>query len=149
KRLDVRAPLLVWAQVANWSPEPIPSAVRTLSDLARFVAGAARTAGLGTSAALPFRVTAHADRIGMHIVNRQGREMRGMEDHEKIQVRVPVADADVELIGFWSDHHQGVFTHMGSNVHVHGRTTDGGHLGHVDDIEIRSGRLWLPAGGPG
>jgi alpha-acetolactate decarboxylase len=96
------------------------------------------------TAPFPFRVTAHCDQAAMHIVNRQGREVKGHEDHAKIQVPIPLTDADVELIGFWSDRQQMVLTHMGSNTHIHGRTADGKISGHVDDLRIRSGKLFLP-----
>jgi acetolactate decarboxylase len=81
----------------------------------------------------------------MHIENRQGREAKGHEGHEAIKVSMPLTHAQVELIGFWSDKHTGVFTHMGSNVHVHGRTTDNKLSGHVDSVKIGTGKLWLPA----
>jgi len=55
-------------------------------------------------------------------------------------------DADVELIGFWSDRHQGIFTHKGTHVHVHGRTGDGKLSGHVDGVTFVSGHLWLASG---
>jgi alpha-acetolactate decarboxylase len=146
KTFDVRAPLLVWVQVPKWSEVSIPSSVRSLSDLDRFAAQSAAKAGLDTTAPFPFRVTAHVEEISLHVVNRQGRIVHGMQDHEKIHVKFPVTNTEVELIGFWSDHHQGIFTHMGSNVHVHGRTTDGGLSGHVEELTMGSGRLWLPAG---
>jgi acetolactate decarboxylase len=68
------------------------------------------------------------------------------EAHEAIEVKIPLKNAMVELIGFWSGRRAGVFTHMGSNVHVHGRTTDNEVSGHVDSLRIESGELWLPAG---
>jgi acetolactate decarboxylase len=110
------------------------------------VAARARKAGLDMTAPIPFRVTALAQEIQMHIVNRQGRDAKGREAHEAIEVKFPLTHVMVELIGFWSDRHGGVFTHMGSNVHVHGRTTDNKVSGHVDSFRIESGELWLPAG---
>ena len=52
----------------------------------------------------------------------------------------------MELIGFWSDRHQGIFTHKGTHVHVHGRTGDGKLSGHVDGVTFVSGHLWLASG---
>jgi acetolactate decarboxylase len=81
----------------------------------------------------------------MHIVNRQGRDAAGQAAHEAIEVKFPMTHANVELIGFWSDKHGGVFTHMGATTHIHGRTTDDKMSGHVDSFKIGSGQLWLPA----
>ncbi len=142
---DVRAPLLVWAQVEKWREVAIPSTVQSLADLDKFVGDAAKQAGIDLTAPFPFRVTAHTHEIAMHIVNRQGREAKGHEGHEKIEVKIPLTHADVELLGFWSDKHAGVFTHQGANVHIHGRTADNKLSGHLDEVKIGSGKLWLPA----
>ena len=141
----VRAPLLVWVQVDKWTEVAIPTSVQSLAELDKFVGEAARKAGIDVTAPFPFRVTAHTHEIAMHIVNRQGRDAKGHDGHEAIKVSMPLTHAQVELIGFWSDKHTGVFTHMGSNVHVHGRTTDNKLSGHVDSVKIGTGKLWLPA----
>ncbi len=80
----------------------------------------------------------------MHIVNRQGRPVGGHTEHESIQFPLSIEDTAVELIGFWPDRHQRILTHMGSNIHVHGRTADARLSGHVDEVRFISGELWLP-----
>jgi hypothetical protein len=145
KTFHVEAALLIYAQVVKWTESPIPASVHSLPELETFVAARAKKAGTDMTTPFPFRITAHCDQVSMHIVNRQGREMKGHDDHAKIQVKIPLADSDVELIGFWSDRQQMVLTHMGSNTHIHGRTVDGKISGHVDVLRIRSGKLFLPA----
>jgi len=139
----VRAPLLVWGQVAKWSASP--AAIESMEALDKLVSARANASGLDMTAPVPFRVTGVAQTIQMHIVNRQGREAKGREAHEAIEVKFPLRDAEVELLGFWSNRHAGVFTHMGSNVHVHGRTRDNQFSGHVDSLRIDSGEIWLPS----
>jgi acetolactate decarboxylase len=141
----VKAPLLVWTQVANWTKIAIPSSVSTLADLEGFVEATARTQGIDMSAPFPFRVTANAHELAMHVVNRQGRDARGHDAHAKIEVQIPLTHATVELLGFWSDRHAGVFTHQGAHMHIHGRTSDNKLSGHVDEVKLGSGDLWLPA----
>jgi acetolactate decarboxylase len=142
---SVRAPLLVWAEVEAWTPVALPENVKSLEDLDRFVAESAAAAGSGLDAPFPFRVTGRIEKGAMHIVNRQGREAKGHEAHDKIKVVLPVENADVELLGFWSDRHEGVFTHRGSHIHVHGRTVDDKLAGHVDEAVFAAGQLWLPS----
>lgn len=141
----VKAPMLVYTQVTKWSQVSLPASVRTLSDIAKFARSSAQKAGLDLKAPFPFRITGHAREIGMHVVNRQGRDAKGAAAHEAIEVKIPLQDRDVELLGFWSDKHEGVFTHMGSTIHVHGRTADNQISGHVDAVTLASGSLWLPA----
>ncbi len=57
-----------------------------------------------------------------------------------------LSQEDVELIGFRSIGHQGVFVPGGSSMHIH-LTARGGRLaGHVDALRFNPGwRLALPA----
>jgi acetolactate decarboxylase len=142
---QLKAPLLVYTQVTNWTKTAIPPRIDTLAALDRFVTESARAAGLDMTAPFPFRVTGHMHEIAMHIVNRQGREAKGHEGHEKIEVKIPLTHATVEMLGFWSDRHAGVFTHQGANVHIHARTSDNKLSGHVDEVKIGAGELLLPA----
>ena len=143
---NVKAPLLVWARVESWKPIALPESVKSLDALDRFLAETVAAAGL--EAPVPFRVTGRVQKMALHIVNRQGQEAKGHEAHEKIKVVLPVEDADVELLGFWSDQHEGVFTHRGSHVHAHGRTADDKLSGHVDEVVFAAGQLWLPSSPP-
>jgi hypothetical protein len=144
--MHVKAALLIWTRVAKWASVPLPPTLRSLDDLDVFVGKAARDHGFNPTAPFPFRVTARLEAGRMHILDRRGRPVRGHEDHDKIQMTIPLAGTMVEMLGFWSDHHQGVLTHMGSNMHVHARTIDDKLSGHVDEVSIVSGQLWLPAG---
>jgi hypothetical protein len=51
----------------------------------------------------------------------------------------------VELLGFYSDKHLGIFT-CGGHFHVHVRSVDGKASGHVDEVTLGTDmRLFLPA----
>jgi acetolactate decarboxylase len=53
----------------------------------------------------------------------------------------------VTVVGFFSRHHEGVFTHMGQRTHLHVLSDDGAAMGHVDEIAVPSGAaLKLPGG---
>jgi acetolactate decarboxylase len=92
----------------------------------------------------PFLLRGRCRSISMHVLDRRGRTAAGHQDHNSIKAKFNYQDTEVELLGFWSDQHHGVFTHMDSNVHLHGRTLDGTMAGHVDEVEFESAELWLP-----
>lgn len=50
----------------------------------------------------------------------------------------------VEIIGFHSPDHRGIFTPRDSNLHLHVRTDDGTVSGHVEEITIPGLQLLLP-----
>ncbi|WP_437870158.1 hypothetical protein [Sorangium sp. So ce363] len=48
--------------------------------------------------------------------------------------------------GFFSKHHHGVFTHIGSNTHFHVVLPERPLMGHVDGVTLaRGARVLLPA----
>jgi acetolactate decarboxylase len=67
------------------------------------------------------------------------------EQHEKAKIRFQLKDQPVEIVGFCSDKHHGVFTHHDSKVHMHMKRTDGTSGGHVDGLQLSGGMsLLLP-----
>ena len=66
--------------------------------------------------------------------------------HEKAKVRFPIADQSVEIIGFYSRRHRGVFTPRDSDFHMHVRTLDNRLSGHLETFSFNQGiTLYLPA----
>lgn len=50
------------------------------------------------------------------------------------------------LVGFYSSQHHGIFTHHGSDTHVHVVLAEENASGHVDGVTVgRGARLRLPA----
>ena len=50
----------------------------------------------------------------------------------------------VNIIGFYSQKHQGVFTHHDSYLHLHLITKDGRWMGHLDRVSFQDMQLLLP-----
>lgn len=139
-------PFFVWAEVSDWQTVPVPSEVRTFKDLETFIGNAGAKAGL--LQAFPFVVTGKPELIDFHIVDAKPDTPPGMADHAKIQIQFDLRRQDVTLVGFWSSRHQGIFTPMGANMHVHFQTADNKVSGHVQGLDLApSGMiLSLPKG---
>jgi acetolactate decarboxylase len=140
-----RACFLVYAQVARWHEVSIPASVTTEAELERFVQQAAKANNLNLHRPFPFRVMGKPDLMNLHVVNKTDNRPFHHEDHEKIKVSFGLQNAAVEIIGFYSEMHHGVFTHHDSNVHMHAKTEDGKTAGHVDKLKMSGGlTLLLP-----
>lgn len=141
-----RTPFLVWARVdrwreISWGGPPVPD----LSALETRLEAAAKRAGIDRSRPFVFRIVGTARKGEYHVLDRKGNVPHSHAEHAKIQVRYPLANAQVELLGFWSDRHYGVWTHHGENVHIHLRTRDGKGSGHLDKIDlVRGAQLFVP-----
>jgi acetolactate decarboxylase len=131
-----KACFLVYAQVEAWQTVPIPKEVETLEQLESFVLGAAKKAGLDVDKPFPFLVTGTPKLVKYHVIWKSDGLPHTKELHQKAKLGFELNEREVEMLGFYSDKHHGVFTHHDSNIHVHARATDGKDAGHVDALTL-------------
>jgi acetolactate decarboxylase len=97
---------------------------------------------------MPFRVRATAVEATLHVLDKRDGLPHNPERHEQAKVRQTLERAPVELVGFYSRQHRGIFTPGESNVHVHLRTEDGRMSGHLETIRLAAGaQVAVPAPG--
>jgi len=143
KRLDVKAPFFVYARVDQWEEHKLPDSVRTLHQLESFLEFTTEE----RERPFAFRLTGEVNSASIHVVNLpQGSEVRSPGDAHRGQRNFLLKNTQVEIIGFFSTAHQGVFTHHDSFLHAHLLTADKSKMGHLDAVEFvnRGIRLFLP-----
>ena len=114
---EAGVPFFVWAEVSVWQTQELPE-LRTYAELEKLVGEAGAKAGL--TQAFPFVMTGRPKLIDFHIVN----ATPDTKAHKKIQIPFELHSQDATFVGFWSSQHQGIFTPMGTNMHVHFQTLD-------------------------
>jgi len=145
-----RACFLVYAQVPRWRWAVRGGPLPGLADLEPILGGASARSGIGPDDPYPFFITGRAALAAIHVLDKRDGLPHSPERHEEAKVHFTLSDEEVELVGFHSTCHQGVFVPRASTMHIH-LTARGGHLaGHVDALQLTDGwRLALPAaGGP-
>ncbi len=101
--------------------------------------------GIDVAEPFPFRLTGLAERLLLHVLDKRDGLPHTPELHEQAKVRFRFHGEPVEVLGFFSSQHRGIFTPRESNVHMHARLRDGRVAGHVDDVGLAAGAsLWLP-----
>ena len=137
---------LVYAQVRRWRWTASRRPLAVAPDLDPILQRAATAAGLDADVPFPFRCEGRVAAATIHVLDKRDGLPHNPARHEEAKVRFELADEDVELIGFRSIRHQGVFVPGGSTMHIH-LTARGGRLaGHVDALQFNPGwRLALPA----
>lgn len=151
--LDVRpagaeeeATLFVVANVARWQEATLDADVPDGQIDARIEA-LLRERGLDTEGAVPVQVRGGFRDLRWHVVD--GKKLTpgaGHTDHVRASVSGALPAAEGVLVGFFSKHHHGVFTHMGSNTHFHVVLPERPLMGHVDGVTLaRGARILLPA----
>jgi acetolactate decarboxylase len=140
----VHAGFLVWADVPAWQePITINNAIADQRELELLVAELAEAAGLDTDSPFPFRIQARADALDWHVLAPPPDD-QSHGGHLDFALKRSLKQTDIELVGFFSRHHAGVFNHRNSWTHIH-VILPNGHAGHVDALGLKAGaRLLLP-----
>jgi acetolactate decarboxylase len=136
--------VLVYAQVKHWKELPLPKSTKSLDQLETSLIEAAKKEGINVNRPFPFLVKGKVAEGKYHVLRHPGDLKDPHDVHAKAQVKYVLKDAAVELLGFYSDKHLGIFT-CGGNLHVHLRSGDGKASGHLDEVSLGDEmRLFLP-----
>lgn len=140
-----RACFLVYTQVERWQRIVLPEDVVDEKTLEAELPQLAAQHGIDADAPFPFLLRGQPDRVVFHVLNKTDREPHSPELHEKAKVKYRIEDDGIEVIGFYSDKHRGIFTPGHSSLHMHVITDDGAWSGHLDALSFPQGLdLYLP-----
>ena len=141
KRFDVSAPFLVYTHVTEWTETELPSQIKTIQDLERFI----DTQTSDSKRPFAFKLTGKVSSAVIHIQNLpEGTKVSSPKEAHQGQTNFNITNEDAEIIGFFSTEHQGIFTHHDSFLHMHLITKDENKMGHVDELQIGEMTLHLP-----
>ncbi len=129
------AALLVYAQVPEWQEISIPKAILTKKQFEVYLEYTAVKAGVDTSKPFPFMVEGYIRKMNWHIVNwDENNNNHSHEAHKKSGLIGVLVDEKVNIIGFFSKNHKGLFTHHTTNMHMHFKVENQKLAGHTDDF---------------
>lgn len=141
KTYDLSAPFFIYANIDDWDATDLPPEVRTLAELEQYLDQ------LASNREHPFayKLSGTAKRAIFHIQNLpEGTAVSSPQEAHQGQVNYELLQEDVEILGFFSRAHQGIFTHHDSYVHMHLISKDELKMGHLDELEIGRMKLFLP-----
>lgn len=141
KGYDVTAPFFVYAHVNKWSKIELPSNVKTIQDLEKFI----QDKTTDVKQPFAFKLTGQVSHAIIHVQNLpKGTKVSSPKEAHQGQVNFELTNEESEIIGFFSTEHQGVFTHHDSFLHMHLMTKDEVKMGHLDKLSIEKMTLYLP-----
>lgn len=136
----VEAPFFAYAHVPNWTEVSIPDSVYNMQQLESYIAALFPE----RTAYSMFRLEGLVDSTVIHIVNLpEGSTVRSPQEAHKGKVSYTHTNAHVQILGFFSRNHQGIFTHHDSFLHLHLITSDRSAMGHVDALHWTPGSMKL------
>ena len=142
---------LVWTEQAQWQDVPVPRSVKGYVDLQQFVKAQAQAAGIDVTNPFPFLLTGTPVEIKWHInVDRTEGKPITKESFAKSKQPFVTMNEPVDIIGFYSEHHAGVFltattpvikadSGMQNAIHIHLVSRTSKASGHIDDIILGEG----------
>lgn len=141
KTYNVSAPFFVYANVSEWHELELSSNIKTIQDLEKFIDK--KTTDYKRPFA--FKLSGIVANAIIHIQNLSiGTKVSSPDEAHQGQTNYNLNNENVEIVGFFSTEHKGVFTHHDSFVHMHLITKNENKMGHLDELEIDNMKLYLP-----
>lgn len=141
KTFDVSAPFLVYAHVNEWQEIKLPANIKTIPELEKFIDQ--KTAG--SKRPFAFKLSGSVASAHIHVQNLPaGSKVSSPEEAHRGQTNYALQSEQVNIVGFFSTEHKGVFTHHDSFLHLHLITKDEKMMGHLDQVEMVDMTLHLP-----
>ena len=150
---DYDAIFLVWTHQQKWRDVSIPETVAGYLDLQQFVKVQAASQGIDPSKPFPFLLSGAPAELKWHInVDRSEGKPITQELFVQSKASYVMKGEPVDVIGFYSEHHLGIFItpyppaiRPGSgqtnalHMHLVSRTSEA--AGHIDDITLGKGMV--------
>ncbi len=139
---QVKAPFFVYGNVSKWDKEPIDNSVKNLKDLEESL----NIKATKFTTPFVFKLKGTVSMAKIHIQNLpSGSTVSSPKEAHVGQTNYTIENEAVEIIGFYSTEHKGIFTHHDTNMHLHLITEDRLKMGHLDRVVFEEGmQLYLP-----
>ena len=145
---QIKSPFAVYTYISKWRSFQAKFTTKNLTDIQNFIEKFAKKKGYKIDKPFPFRIKGNFDQLEYHIISMpEGQNEHNHKLHQKAKQFFNLQDVKGELIGFYSQHHQGVFTHKNQFIHVHFVDEKASYAGHLDGISTvgTSVEVLLPA----
>jgi acetolactate decarboxylase len=133
----LKATMLVYSRINKWRVYPIETTINDFSELEHLVEATAQINGYDVSKPFAFKIETIPQSAHYHIIGWANGIPHTMDNHKQFAITDSIKNKSVQLLGFYSPNHKGIFTHHSSNVHVHIRSVEDRTVGHLDAIHVR------------
>jgi len=131
----VKSPFAVYAYVEHWESYETKLSTNKVSDIQDFIEKFATDKGYDLDKPFPFRIKGNFDKLKYHIISMpKGQKKHNHQLHQQAKEFFDLQNVKGELLGFYSQHHQGVFTHKDQFIHVHFVDEKASNAGHLDGL---------------
>lgn len=134
----IKAPFFAYANITNWVEVMLPDSIKSINQLERFLEHNTKK----VNQPFLFRFQGEVEQAAIHIVNLPKESIvNSPADAHQGQKSFLLTDQQVDVIGFFSTAHKGIFTHHDTYLHMHLITSDKQKMGHVDEVRLKKGTI--------
>jgi acetolactate decarboxylase len=138
---DLTAPFFVYGHVNEWEEMGLPDTIREIADLEQFIDEKTKD----RKRPFVFKLSGQIAGGIIHVQNLpKGTKVSSPKEAHQGQVDYKLGKEEVDIVGFFSTTHQGIFTHHDSYLHMHLITKEESLMGHLDEVEFTDMSLFLP-----
>jgi acetolactate decarboxylase len=131
----IEAPFFVYAHVVKWIKKKKQIVAGNLDELQSEIEIYAQQNGQNLKEPFVVKLKGKMDNITTHIVMPRSENIPGYQANKK-QMDYDFTNIQGEILVFYSQNHQGIYTHKDSFIHVHFISKDKKTMGHIDKIKI-------------
>lgn len=141
-----KAALLVYAQIPEWNNGMPLNPFSNNAELEKQIKEAALQNGLDVDQAFPFLLKGKSISLNWHVINwPEGDNVHNHKKHQETGSNGILKNENVEIIGFYSETHQAIYTHHTTFLHMHFKTDKELPIaGHIDQLIGVDMKLYLP-----
>jgi acetolactate decarboxylase len=131
------ASILVYSQVPKWLEFKIPDNISSRLEFEKYLKQTAEIHGLNIEKAFPFIIEGIIKSNNWHVINWSAEDkIHTHKKHVQSGIHNTMKNTHVVMLGFFSLHHTGIFTHHTTSMHIHFMTKNKKIAGHSDDMII-------------
>lgn len=139
-----QAAMLVYSHVEKWKPVSNKVKISNYTELEKLIETTAKANGYNTEIPFAFKIETTPRKANYHIIDWDEGTKHTMDNHKQFAYSGKINTPSV-LIGFYSRHHQSIFTHHTTFMHIHLLEQKTKTVGHLDDIQVNGQiTIYLP-----
>lgn len=136
------AALLITSEVEEWVEIALTDGINSMDALQKHLSGLDE---VDSNQAFPFLIKGEVNSLAWHVINATEATERTHDAYKAAGLSGTLTNETVEILGFYSRNHEGVFTHHGSYLHLHFVNDNKDSMGHVDELDLgQQMKLLLP-----
>ena len=140
-----QAAMLVYSHVERWKQVSCTVKIGNYAELEKLIETTAVANSYDTEIPFTFKIDAIPVKASYHVIDWKEGTTHTMENHKQFAYTGQMNNTRSILLGFYSKHHQSIFTHHTTYMHIHLLEEKTKTVGHLDDIQLKgSVTIYLP-----